>query len=60
MLDPFDVSDSVDPDVREVHILANMVGDQIDMMPERGESFQTLVHADGSTTRLEERLRGEH
>jgi hypothetical protein len=60
MLDPFDLADSVDFNVWEVHILANVVGNQIDMMPKRGESFQTLVHADGSTTRLEERLRGEH
>ncbi len=49
-----------DPQIRQLDITTDRIGDQIDVMAEFAESFDAVVFAEGRAARLEERLGREH
>src|SRR4030095_13233560 len=51
---------SDDPEIRELHVCTDRVGDEIDLMTELHQRFDPVIFAERRAARLEEWLRGEH
>ena len=46
--------------VGDVHVPSDGIGDQIDLVPQFGQSLEPVVFAERGAARLEERLGREH
>jgi hypothetical protein len=50
----------MNPKSRQLHVVAERIGDKIDGVPQRGQRADTMVFGEGGAPGLEERLRRNH